>query len=153
MSTEVEHIMIIFLFFNVYSLLLGWPHLKLGQLRALPSTWLAMSGFVSVGSTPQTTAIFVCHPHVKNVVLTRRRHSLMSANFSSVGVVSVRPVADTHSCMNVGISINEVVTYEDKKKLECLPPIIGRVVISCHPLRFCHPLKDYTTDKAHTYSK
>ncbi len=117
MSTEVEHIMIIFLFFDVYSLLLGWPHLKLGQLRALPSTWLAMSGFVSVGSTPQTTAIFVCHPHVKNVVLTRRGHSLMSANFSSAGVVSVRPVADTHSCMNVGFSINQVVTYEDKKKL------------------------------------
>ncbi len=111
-----------------------------------------MSGFVSVGSTPQTTDIFVCRQHVRNVISPRRRHSLMSANVSSAGVVPVRPVADTHSCMNVGISINEVVTYEVKKKLECLTPIVGRVVISCRPLRFCHPFKDYTTDKACNYS-
>jgi hypothetical protein len=41
----------------------------------------------------------------------------MSANFSAVGIVSVRPVADTHSYMCAGISTDEVVTYEDKKKL------------------------------------
>jgi hypothetical protein len=76
-----------------------------------------MSGFVSVGSTHQTTDILFCRRHVENVVPTRRRHSLMSANFSSVRVVLVRPVANTHSCVNVGISINEVVTYEEKKKL------------------------------------
>ncbi len=39
----------------------------------------------------------------------------MSANFSSVGVVSVRPVADTHSWVYVGISTNEVVTHKDMK--------------------------------------
>jgi hypothetical protein len=78
---------------------------------------------VSVGYTPQTTDIFVCRRHVGNVVPTRRRHS-MSANSSAVGVVSVRPIADTHSYMYVGISIDEVVTtYEDKK--------------NWHPLSFC----------------
>ena len=71
---------------------------------------------VSVGYTPQTTDIFVCRRHVGNVVPTRRRHSVMSANFLAVGVVSVRPIADTHSYMYVGIGTNEVVTkYEDKK--------------------------------------
>jgi hypothetical protein len=74
------------------------------------SSWLAMSGFVSVGSTPQTTDICVCRRHVENVVPTRRRHFLVSANFSGVGVVSVRPVTDTHSCIGIGISTNEVVT-------------------------------------------
>jgi hypothetical protein len=40
----------------------------------------------------------------------------MSANFLAVGVVSVRPIADTHSYMYVGNGTNEVVTtYEDKK--------------------------------------
>ena len=83
-----------------------------------------MSANVSVGYTPQTTDIFVCRRHVGNVVPTRRRHSVMSANFLAVGVVSVRPIADTHSYMYVGISIDEVVTtYEDKK--------------NWHPLRFC----------------
>ncbi len=77
---------------------------------------------VSVGFTPQTTDIFVCHRHVGNVVPTRPQHSVMSANFSAVGVVSVRPIANTHSYMDIGISINEVVTtHEDKKNLElCL---------------------------------
>ena len=79
-------------------------------------SWLAMSANVSVGYTPQTTDIFVCHRHVGNVVPTRRRHSVMSANFSAVGVMSVRPIADTHSYMYVGIGTNEVVTtYEDMK--------------------------------------
>ena len=71
---------------------------------------------VSAGYTRQTTDIFVCRRYVGNVVPTRRRHSVMSANFSAVGVVSVRPIANTHSYMDVGISIDEVVTtYEDKK--------------------------------------
>ena len=75
-----------------------------------------MSANVSVGYTPQTTDIFVCRRHVGNVVPTRRRHSVMSAIFLAVGVVSVRPVADTLSYMYVGIVTNEVVTtYEDKK--------------------------------------
>ena len=40
----------------------------------------------------------------------------MSANFSAVGIVSVRPIADTHSYMYIGIGTNEVVTtYKDKK--------------------------------------
>jgi hypothetical protein len=75
-----------------------------------------MSANVSVGYTPQMTDIFVCRRHVGNVVPTCRRHSVMSANFLAVGVVSVRPIADTHSYMYVGIGTNEVVTtYEDKK--------------------------------------
>ena len=82
-----------------------------------------MSANVSVGYTPQTTDIFVCRRHVGNVVPTRRQHSVMSANFSAVGVMLVRPVADTHSYMYVGISTDEVdTTYEDKK--------------NWHPLRF-----------------
>jgi hypothetical protein len=63
-----------------------------------------MSANVSVGYNPQTTDIFVCRRHVGNVVPTRRQHSVMSANFSAVGVVPVRPVANTHSNMYVGIS-------------------------------------------------
>jgi hypothetical protein len=74
------------------------------------TAWLAMSANVSVGYTRQMTDIFVCRQHVGNVVPTRRRHSVMSANFSAVGIVSVRPVADTHSYMYVGISTDEVVT-------------------------------------------
>ncbi len=34
------------------------------------SAWLGMSGFVSVGYTPQTTDICVCCQHVKNIGLT-----------------------------------------------------------------------------------
>ena len=82
-----------------------------------------MSANVSVGYTPRTTDIFVCRRHVGNVIPTRWRHSVMSANFSAVGVVSVRPVADTHSYMYVGISIDEVVTTHKDKK-------------NWHPLRF-----------------
>ncbi len=59
---------------------------------------------VSVGYTPQTTDIFVCRRHVGNVVPTRRRHSVMSAIFLAVGVVSARPVANTLSYMYIGIS-------------------------------------------------
>ena len=80
---------------------------------------------VSVGYTPQTTDIFVCCRHVGYVVPTRRRHSVMSAYFSAVGVVPVRPVAGTHSYMRVGISTDEVVTtYKEDKK-------------NWHPLSFC----------------
>jgi hypothetical protein len=52
-------------------------------------TRLAMSANLSVGYTPQTTDIFVCRRHVGNVVPTRRRHSVISANFSAVSIVSV----------------------------------------------------------------
>ncbi len=41
--------------------------------------WLGMLGFVSVGYTPQTTDTCVCCRHVKNVGLTRQRHSVMLA--------------------------------------------------------------------------
>ena len=73
-----------------------------------------MSANVSVSYTPQRTDIFVCRQHVGNVVPTRWRHSVMSANFSAVGVVLVRPVADTHSYMYVGIGTNKVVTTHTK---------------------------------------
>ncbi len=83
---------------------------------AIAAPWLAMLANVSVGYTPQTTDIFICRRHVRNVVPTRRRHSLVSLLFLAVGVVSARPVADTLSCIYVGIGTNEVVTtYEDKK--------------------------------------
>ena len=40
----------------------------------------------------------------------------MSAIFLAVSVVLVRPIADTHSYMYIGIGTNKVVTtYEDKK--------------------------------------
>ena len=94
-----------------------------------------MSANVSVGYTPQTTDIFVCRRHVGNVVPTRRQHSVMSANFSAVGIMSVRPVADTHSYMYVGISTDEVVTtYEDKK--------------NWHPLRFSNLSQVLTLSKS-----
>ena len=42
----------------------------------------------------------------------------MSANSSAVGVVSVRPIADKHTYMYVGISIDEVVTtHEEIRKI------------------------------------
>jgi hypothetical protein len=40
----------------------------------ISNPWLAMSGFVSVGYTPQTTDICVCRRHVDNVGLTRWQH-------------------------------------------------------------------------------
>ncbi len=40
-----------------------------------------MSGFVSVGYTPQTTDICVCRRHADNVGLTRRQHSVKLAFF------------------------------------------------------------------------
>ena len=99
---------------------------------------------VSVGYTPQMTDIFVCCRHVGNVVPTRRQHSVMSAIFLAVGIVLVRPpVADTHSYMFVGISTDEVVTYEDKKKR-------GMFTAYFTSSHIFHPLKEYTTNKAHT---
>jgi hypothetical protein len=62
-----------------------------------------MLGFVSVGYTPQTTDICVCRRHVKNVGLTRRQHSVMSAFFANK-VVLGETVANTVSYKEVGIS-------------------------------------------------
>ena len=59
---------------------------------------------VSVGYTPQTKDTFVCRRHVKNVVQTRRRHSVMSANFLAAGVMLETFIPDTLSYMYVGIS-------------------------------------------------
>jgi hypothetical protein len=58
-----------------------------------------MSGFVSVGYTPQMTEICVCCQHGANVALTRWQHSVMSANILAVCVVSGNFVADTISYM------------------------------------------------------
>ena len=69
-----------------------------------------MSGFVSVGSTPQKQQTICLSLTVKNDGLTHQQHSVMSANFSSVGMVLVRPAADTHSCLHMGISNSEVLT-------------------------------------------
>ncbi len=83
--------------------------------------WLAMSGFVSVGYTPQTTDICVCCRHVDNVSPTRQRHSLMLALFFADKVVSGNRIPDTLSCVFVGISTNEeVTTYKDKKNWDPL---------------------------------
>ena len=43
--------------------------------------WLIKSGFVSVGYTPQTTDICVCHRHVVTCWPTGRRRSVKSALF------------------------------------------------------------------------
>ena len=94
-----------------------------------------MSGFVSIGYTPQTTDICVCRRHVDSVGPTRWQLSLQSAFFSAVGVMSVRPVADTYSYMYVGSSTDEVVTtYKDKK--------------NWHPLRFFILLQVLTLSKS-----
>jgi hypothetical protein len=61
----------------------------------------------------------------------------MLANFSAVGIMSVRPVADIHSCTYVGISTNEVVTHKDKK--------IWNVYHLFFILSIFHPIKEYTT--------
>ena len=59
-----------------------WQNSLLSLVGTIPpSSWLAMSANVSVGYTPQTTDIFVCRRHARNVVPTRRQHSVMSANF------------------------------------------------------------------------
>jgi hypothetical protein len=65
------------------------------DLSSFWTSWLAMSGFVSVGFTTQTTDIFVCCQHVVNVGPARWRHSVMSANILAVSVVLGNFVADT----------------------------------------------------------
>ena len=68
-----------------------------------------MSGFVSVGYTPQRTDI--CAVADMSKMLARHVGDiLLSRPFFVVGIILVRPAADTHSCMQVGISTNEVVT-------------------------------------------
>ena len=92
------------------------------------TAWLAMLGFVSVGSTPQRqTCLSVADMSKISYV----------GQFLAFSVVSVRPFADTHSCMGVGISTNEVVTYEDKKN--------WNVYHLFFILSDFHPLKEYTT--------
>jgi hypothetical protein len=56
-----------------------------------------MLRFLSVGSTTQTTDIFVCRRHVMNVGPTRRQNSVMSANILAVSVMLGNFVADTFS--------------------------------------------------------
>ena len=58
-------------------------------------TWLAMSGFVSVGYTPQTPDICVCRRHVDNVCPTRWQHSVKSACFFADKVVLGNRIPDT----------------------------------------------------------
>ncbi len=59
------------------------------------SSWPIMSGFVSVGYTPQTTDICVCRRHVDNVGPTGRRHSVKSAHFFADKIVSGNSIPDT----------------------------------------------------------
>jgi hypothetical protein len=63
-----------------------------------PDSWMAMSGFVSVGYNPQPTDISVCFRPFDNVGPTRRRHSVKSAIFCLSG----ETVANT-STNNSGI--------------------------------------------------
>ncbi len=66
------------------------------------AAWLAMSGFVSVGYTPQMTDISFCRKHADNVGPTRRRHSVKPVFFFADKVVSGETVANT-STSNSGI--------------------------------------------------
>ena len=58
-------------------------------------TWLAMSGFVSVGYTPQTPDICVCRRHVATCRPPGRRHSVKSALFFADEIVSGNCIPDT----------------------------------------------------------
>jgi hypothetical protein len=92
---------------NFYMMIIGQEMANIchggGGCRTMPflevvrCAWLAMLGFVSVGSTTQISDIFVCRRHVANVGPTRRQHSVMSANILAVSVVSGNFVADTFS--------------------------------------------------------
>jgi hypothetical protein len=82
---------------DVYIMVEAHSHLKLlptsildiyTVFKHIDMLRLAMLGFVSVGSTTQMIDIFVCCRHVANVGLTRRQHSVMSANILAVSVVS-----------------------------------------------------------------
>jgi len=67
----------------------------------LSATQLKRQTFLSVADMLEMSS-----RHVVNILLCR----------PAVGIVSVRPIADTHSYMHVGISIDEAVTaYEDMK--------------------------------------
>ncbi len=67
--------------------------------------WLGMSGFVSVGYTPQTTDICVCRRHVENVGLRHIGDILLCRPFFSCPQSCVgETVADTVSYRDVGIS-------------------------------------------------
>ena len=68
-----------------------------------------MSGFVSVGFTPQTTDICVCCQHVDNTGPTRQQHSLKSAFFFADKVMSGNRIPDTLSYVFVGIRTDEVI--------------------------------------------
>jgi hypothetical protein len=67
------------------------------ERRLFCQTWLALLGFVSVGSTTKMTDIFVCRQHVANVGLTRQQLSVMLANILAVSVMLGNFVADTFS--------------------------------------------------------
>jgi len=74
----------------------------------LSATPLKRQTFLSVADMSEMSS-----QHVGNILLCRPIFLL--------SVVSVRPIADTHSYMDVGISIDEVVaTYEDKKNWQYL---------------------------------
>jgi hypothetical protein len=62
-----------------------------------------MSGFVSVGYTPQTTDICVCRQHVDNVGPTGLQHSVKSAYFFADKIVSRNHIPDTIFYVYVGI--------------------------------------------------
>ena len=68
-----------------------------------------MSGFVSVGYTPQTTDICVCRQHVDNVGPTGRQHFVKSAYFFADKIVSGNCIPDTLSYVFVGIRTDEVI--------------------------------------------
>ena len=61
----------------------------------LMAAWLAMSRFVSVGYTPQTTDICVCCQHVDNVGPIGRQHSVKLAYFIADKIVSGNRIPDT----------------------------------------------------------
>jgi hypothetical protein len=62
-----------------------------------------MSGFVSVGYTPQTTDICFCRRHVDNVGPTGRQHSVKSAYFFANKIVSGNRIPNTIFYVYVGI--------------------------------------------------
>jgi hypothetical protein len=100
----------------------------------MPPPWLAMSGFVSVDSTTQTTDIFVCRQHVTNVGPTRQRHSVMLTNILAVSVVSGNFVANTFSYTYAGISTSEARSTSSRnlvpiKLLSRIPPFDQRNLI------------------------
>jgi len=86
------------------------------SLLPLSSSLVGNVGICVCWLHPSNDRHFVCRRHVDNVIPTCRQHSVMSAIFLAVGVMSVRPVTDTHSCMAVGISTSEDGTSLEKAK-------------------------------------